>query len=133
MKAVITNDKSQVLMVRVADTPKAGPNAGKYGIPGGKLKPGEQWEDGLTREVLEETGLKIKVIKPLEVGEWRPVVQGTQLQIVAVFFACSTESYDVTLSSENDHYEWVGIDTIAKLDGLEPDTSIAKNYLQTIQ
>jgi ADP-ribose pyrophosphatase YjhB (NUDIX family) len=132
MKAVIANDKGQVLMVRVADTPKAGPNAGKYGIPGGKLKAGEQWEEGLIREVFEETGLKVKVIKPLEVGEWRPMVQGMQLQIVAVFFACSAEKYEVTLSAENDAYEWVNLDSIEKLDGLEPDTSIAKRYLQSL-
>lgn len=130
MKAVIANSHNRVLVVRIADTPKAGPNAGKYGLPGGKLKAGEQWDKGLIREINEETGLLVKILKPLHVGEWRPLVQGTQLQIVGVFFECTSSNFEVTLSSENDHYEWVDIESIKALKVLEPDRTVVLNYLQ---
>jgi len=130
MKAVIANANGEVLLLRVADTDKAGGNAGKYGAPGGKLKPGEAWEEGLKREVKEETGLDIVVGRPLQVGEWRPVVQGRQLQIVAVFFACTSSTTEVKLSEENDAYAWVDLDSLGQIVRLEPDCTVVQNYLQ---
>lgn len=129
MKAVIANDDGKVLIMRIADTPKAGPNAGHYGLPGGKLKPGEEWDVGLIREIREETGLDITVGKPLRVGEWRPLVQGEQLQIVGVFFQCATNNFEVKLSEENDDYAWVSSQELARLPVLEPDRSVAAEYL----
>jgi 8-oxo-dGTP diphosphatase len=132
MKAVIKNDDGRVLLVRIADTKKAGPNAGKYGLPGGKLKVGEAWDQGLVREVKEETGLEVTIIKPLQVGEWRPEVMGTIIQIVGVFFACSANDFTVALSEENDGFEWVSLDTIKQCTVLEPDRSVALSYLKSV-
>lgn len=132
MKAVIANAEGKVLIVRIADAPKAGTNAGKYSLPGGKLKPGEVWDEGLIREVKEETGLVVEVVKPLQVGEWRPVVQGKQLQIIGVFFDCRTDNFEVTLSEENDSYERVDVSTLNSFDVLEPDRTVAANYLNSL-
>lgn len=132
MKAVIADAEGKVLIIRIADTPKAGPNASKYSLPGGKLKPGEAWDEGLVREVREETGLTVEIIKPLQVGEWRPVVQGKQLQIIGVFFACTADNFEVTLSEENDSYEWVDVNTLNNFDTLEPDKTVAANYLNSL-
>jgi ADP-ribose pyrophosphatase YjhB (NUDIX family) len=132
MKAVVQNQSGEVLIVRIADTPKAGPNAGKYGLPGGKLKAGEVWDEGLRREVKEETGLDVTILKPLHVGEWRPVVQGVNLQIVGVFFACAAKDFTVTLSEENDAYEWVSLASFEQFEILEPDRTAALNYLKSL-
>ncbi len=129
MKAVILNDEGKVLLVRVADTPKAGPNAGKYGLPGGKLKPGEAWNEGLVREVFEETGIKVTPTKPISIGEWRPEVQGLQLQIVGVFITCTAERYEVTLSSENDAYLWASKQDFSDVEVMEPDRQTALDSL----
>jgi 8-oxo-dGTP diphosphatase len=131
MKAVIANSEGKVLVVRIADTPKAGPNAGKYGLTGGKLKAGEKWDDGLIRETKEETGLVVEVLKPLHVGEWRPIVQSVQLQIVGVFLECSAKKFEVTLSAENDDYQWVDVALLKSLDVLEPDRTVVLSYLNT--
>lgn len=39
-------------------------------LPGGRLEANDQPELGLQREVLEETGLKIKVITPVHAARW---------------------------------------------------------------
>lgn len=42
---------------------------GEYKIPGGGLEKGETFEQALVREVLEETGLHVKVDSIVELGE----------------------------------------------------------------
>ncbi len=40
-----------------------GPNIGKWGLPGGGVEYGEHPENSLSREIFEETNLKIKTFK----------------------------------------------------------------------
>ena len=54
--AVIVNDGKVVLVKRRFE-----PLAGQWSLPGGRLELGETLEAGLTREMLEETGLEIQV------------------------------------------------------------------------
>lgn len=58
VNAVIRNG-NKVLVVRRKKEDVLG---GKYEIPGGGLEKGERLEDGLKREVVEETGLRVKRI-----------------------------------------------------------------------
>src|SRR6476620_3543006 len=43
------------------------PLLGEWSIPGGTLELGETLEQGVARELLEETGLEVKVIELIEV------------------------------------------------------------------
>lgn len=54
--AVIIFNKKLLLVKRKYD-----PDAGKWAIPGGHLKLGEKAKNGIKREVLEETGIKVKI------------------------------------------------------------------------
>jgi 8-oxo-dGTP pyrophosphatase MutT (NUDIX family) len=106
-KAVITNDKGEVLIVREAKTYKDGVQTGKYGMPGGRLEPGESFLDGLAREVREETGLVVTTEQPVLLGEWRPVIRGVPHQVIAIFMACRATTTNVRLSDEHDDYQWI--------------------------
>ena len=57
-KAVLINDEDKVLILRSSD--KNEKHAGEWDLPGGHIIEGEDIEDGLLREVWEETSLKIK-------------------------------------------------------------------------
>lgn len=105
-KAIIANEKNEILLVREARYDE-GTNAGKYMLPGGRIEIGEPYLDGLKREVREETGLDVVVGAPVFVGEWFPVIKGVPIQIVAIFFACRALSTQVVLSAEHDAYVWV--------------------------
>lgn len=128
-KAVIAKD-DKVLILREANTYAEGTNRGRYHFPGGRLEPGEAWEDGLRREVKEETGLEIEIGKPLFVGEWRPVIKGVPHQIIALFVICTPISDDITLSEEHDHYEWVDADSWCELDVMVPDDEVLKAFFE---
>lgn len=106
-KAVIANESGQVLVLREAATYQEGTNLGAYGVPGGRINPGEPFLEGLRREVREESGLEVVVGEPFMAGEWFPVIRGVKNHIVAIFFACQPKSGTITLSDEHDDYQWV--------------------------
>lgn len=56
--AVVTNEKGQVLLLDHVFRPGSG-----WGIPGGFVNHGEQIDEAIKRELLEETGLGLKNIE----------------------------------------------------------------------
>ena len=129
-KAVIVNSKGQLLIIREASTYEEGTNIGRYHMPGGRLNPGEAFQDGLKREVDEETGLKIEIGKPIYVGEWRPVIKGVQNQIIAIFFVCKPLSKSIKLSEEHDNYQWIDPKNYSKFNVMSPEDKVIEEYLK---
>ena len=124
MKAVLVHN-GKILLLREADTYEEGTNIGKYHMPGGRINPGEHWQDGLEREVFEETGIKnITVDKPLFVDEWFPTIKGVPTHIVVMFHLCRTSSEQVILSIEHDAYVWVGPQEWQKLHVMSPEDKV---------
>ncbi|WP_420560228.1 NUDIX domain-containing protein [Tepidicaulis sp.] len=76
---------------------------GYWDIPGGRLLPGEDARQGLTREVREETGLAPQKIRPLTV--WDYEAGGTK--VVGLSFLARTEEERVRLSAEHSAYAWM--------------------------
>ena len=56
-------DRGRALLIRRGSEPLLG----EWSIPGGTLELGETLEQGVARELLEETGLTVKVIELIEV------------------------------------------------------------------
>jgi 8-oxo-dGTP diphosphatase len=54
---IVAND-GKILLIKKS----RGPYKGLFDLPGGKLEHGEQFEDGLRREIREETGLEVSTI-----------------------------------------------------------------------
>ncbi len=135
-KAVIVNQQNQVLVLREATTYEEGTNTGKYHFPGGRLEPGEKWQQGLLREIREETGYReddIEIRKPLFVGEWHPVIKGVQNQIIALFIVCKLKSQqEVELSEEHDSFTWLSEGALPT-DGelMPPDDEVIESYFTT--
>ena len=56
-------DNGRALLIRRASEPLRG----EWSIPGGMLELGETLEEGVARELLEETGLQVRVLELIEV------------------------------------------------------------------
>lgn len=121
--------KNKVLILREAITYDEGTNIGKYGLPGGRINPAESFFDALAREIKEETGLRVEVVKPVHVGEWWPNIKGQKNHIVAVFVLCKSQTDEIELSDEHDSYEWVDARTLPEFSMVEPDRSVAEQVL----
>lgn len=106
VKAFVTYNE-KVLLLREKPTYVDGTNIGKFDVVGGRVKPGERFDEGLLREIKEETGLDVTINRPFFANEWRPVVRGEQWQIVGTFFACEAATDVVTLSEDHGEYVWI--------------------------
>jgi 8-oxo-dGTP diphosphatase len=79
-----------------------------WGLPGGWLKHAESPETGLAREVLEETGLSVRVDALLAAEFWGD----TQLDLL---FRCTVESGSYQSSDETGLHRWVSLDELPEL------------------
>ncbi len=106
LKAFIERD-GKILILRESGSYVDSTQTGKFDMPGGRLEPGENFRDGLMREVKEETGLVIEFGTPFHMGEWRPTVRGEQWHIVATFVRCVSPTGEVALGTDHDAFEWI--------------------------
>ena len=72
-------------------------------LPGGRLEFGEDPKIALAREIKEEVGLKVEVLKPVDV--WHLIKD--QFQLVGINYLCIWQEGEVTLSDEHEAYEWL--------------------------
>lgn len=136
VKTVIINPKGQVLIIKRADDDYT--NASKWDLPGGLLEFNETVEEVLQREVLEETGLKIKVGPIIRVCEFFKDSELFKKEKRSLRFIAYSQNDEVKLSEEHSKFLWLDIDDAVKKfnekDGFENDKRNtlldAKKYLE---
>ncbi len=131
-KALVINQDGEVLILREASSYEEGTNHGRYHVPGGRVNPGEPFAEALAREVLEETGLKIRIGVPIYQGEWWPKIKNIQNQIIALYILCFTDSKNVQLSDEHDKYVWLQPSDHKKYDIMSPEHEVIEEYIKTL-
>lgn len=119
----------RILILKESSQYEEGTNSGRYDVAGGRIKPGQKFDESLLREIKEETGLNVKIGKPFFVGEWRPVVNGEQWHIVGTFFECFADNDNVVLSEDHENFEWIDAKDYKKYNLIENLFSAFDNYL----
>lgn len=86
-------DGESVLLVKRSS--KADISSGDWELVTGRLKQGETLKEGIVREVLEETGLAVKVLFPLKTFR---IFRGRERkEVIGVTFFCKADSNKVAL------------------------------------
>lgn len=116
--AIMQNSQGEYLCCKRGDW-KSAPN--KWEFPGGKPELGESLEAALIREIGEELGVGITVLREFD--------RSTTGEIDLVCFVC--ELVDAVPTSSTDHSElrWVPEAELSKLDWAEPDLPALKRIL----
>ena len=106
--AVVPDGSGRVLLQRRADD-------GRWGLPGGWLDPGELPEEGVVREVAEETGVTVEVERLTDVRGRRASLPATPHSQVGLTYLCRMvggeprpdhESLEVAWKHPRDVGEW---------------------------
>ena len=98
--ALIINDNNETLLLK--RTSKSRNEAGFWSKPGGGVELGEKVEDALKREIKEELGVDIKIIKPL--GFTDHIIKSENQHWVAFSYLAKIES-GVPMNLEPEKHE----------------------------
>lgn len=117
-KAVVT-DNGKILLVRKSDEDPNYP--GRWELPGGRLKDGEDVNAHMVREVLEETGLTVRPGKLIHLWSWDMLWHGEHIRVIAVSRYCELQpGVPAGLCREGDDYlaeqRWFSKDDLLGLD-----------------
>lgn len=102
--ALIFNDAKLLLVERGNE-----PLKGYWSLPGGIVEAGEKLEEGVRREVLEETGLEVEPISIFEVFERiTPDANGkTEYHFVLIDYLCRVVGGRLEAASDVSKVAWV--------------------------
>jgi 8-oxo-dGTP diphosphatase len=100
--AAIIDDDGRFLVIRRADN-------GRWEPPGGVLELDESIEQGLVREVAEETGLTVEPVA------LTGVYKNMQRGIVALVFRCTIVGHTSCRPHEVDEIQWLAPDELSRM------------------
>jgi 8-oxo-dGTP diphosphatase len=98
--AIVTDDAGRLLLVKRGHEPEAG----RWSLPGGRVKPGESDWHALVREVHEETGLRVEPGRLVGAVE-RPAPDGAFFDIHD--YAASVSGGRLTAGDDAADARWV--------------------------
>lgn len=106
--AAVVVAAQRLLMVRRGHEPLVG----RWSLPGGGLEAGESLTDGVRREVLEETGLRVEVTGLAGVFE----ALGPPHFVILDYFARALHDRDPVAAEDANEARWVPLGDVADLD-----------------
>jgi 8-oxo-dGTP diphosphatase len=97
-------DGDKVLLIRRGNPPLQG----EWSLPGGALELGETLEQGIVREVKEETGLEVKPLSVVEVFDRiHREAERVRYHFVLVDFLCRVNGGSLCCATDADDARWI--------------------------
>jgi 8-oxo-dGTP pyrophosphatase MutT (NUDIX family) len=115
VKAVVV-DSSRVLLCRN--------DRGAWELPGGRLEEGEDLHSCVQREVEEETGLTVRVVRILQAWSYE-VLPGKRVVVIAFECRLTSEGVEPHVSAEHDAVSFIPLDDLDQIE-------VATGYRQAI-
>ncbi len=109
--AFVLNDKGELLLQKRSDN-------GHWCMPGGRMDPGESIAQTCVREVWEETGLRVRVVRLIGVySDPRDYAiatypDGNANQLLSLNFECEITGGELTLSDEGTELGFYPLDAL---------------------
>ena len=106
--AIISNDKGEILVARRAKEPAKG----TLDLPGGFIDSYETAEQGVAREVKEETGLDVSSCSYLFSLPNKYIYSGYEEHTLDLFFLCRTDGYATKAADDVEELQWRSLDEL---------------------
>ena len=102
----------KVLLLKIRS--KSAHDAGKWEIPGGKVKKCEFFDEALKREYLEETGLEVDVDSLYNVvrNDYTACKTSEEVKSIQLIMIVTSKTDEVKISREHDDYGWFSWDEV---------------------
>jgi 8-oxo-dGTP pyrophosphatase MutT (NUDIX family) len=114
MGAIIEHPtESKILLLK--RNPKADFSPGIWEEITGRINQFEEPYKGLRREVMEEAGIKIEIVKPLTIFHLFRGAEKPENELVGIIFWCKAKKTDVRISGEHTDYRWLKPEEALKL------------------
>lgn len=110
VNALVRDRRGRYLLLR--RSPLSRVNPGKWDLPGGKVYPGEGFDQALFREVAEETGLEISLERLAAATE--AGLDGRR--VIHIIMEARFVSGRLRLSHEHDAFAWVSREELGSVD-----------------
>ena len=128
--AAIIQHNNKVLIAQRKKDSWLEPN--KWEFPGGKVEPGETFEDCLIREIKEELGITISINRFLIKTTYHYEKDGTIFPITLMAYIVDWMDGDVK-NIECQDSRWVAIDDLSKYPFAAADMSILNEFLSFLK
>ena len=119
-------EKDRVLLVRHRRS-RGGFWQGRWILPGGMLRVGETIDEGIVREVVEETGLEVEIVGEAKEPVERIVTgnRGTELHVVYIVKPAEVLGGELNPGDDVGEAMWVEMEKLADItDELHEDTAL---------
>jgi 8-oxo-dGTP diphosphatase len=125
VKILIFNENNFCLLLKRSPTSKGNPC--RWEPPGGKLDPGECFDEAVLREVTEETGLKVKITHAAGTAE----SELPKIKVIHLILEGQIESGQLRLSNEHTEFAWIKIKDLITMDLADWFKPFAVQYSKT--
>ncbi len=114
--SLLKNGEGDILVLQLPK--RYQPYGGQWTLPGGKLEPSDVPDEGILREIEEETNLQATVDKLLCVAKWDTKAS----KKLGVFYTCNMDdpSAQPVLSEEHQSCRWVSLEELKEVDFYSP-------------
>jgi 8-oxo-dGTP pyrophosphatase MutT (NUDIX family) len=123
---ILDETRSKILLTCRTDN-------GRWCLPGGAMDAGESWEECCVREVWEETGLEVRVVRLLGIYSTPHRVvsyeDGNRWQIVTANFLAEIISGTPDVSNETTDVGFFSPSEMAELDIVDPHIERIQDFL----
>jgi mutator protein MutT len=117
--AVILNDNNEILLMKRSHKLTVDrTTVGMWSIPGGEVDFGENVRNAVKREVKEELGVDIEILKPI--GHWDQILQKAKVHWHCVSFICKIKKGTPKILEPDkfNKLKWFKLDKIPKNAGI---------------
>ena len=124
-KAILVDKNGKILAIRRTKTAPSRPL--HWDLPGGAIDFGEDAKKSIEREIKEETGLKVKNLKIIDVFSG---FSNNKNFWVTICYMAEPTSQKIVLSYEHDYFKWVTPKEFQKLKASPRNKRFVKSFMR---